>query len=728
MEKLERSFTRLLLNCYIVFLFVSPLLPAQNSNLQSYQYISPVPGSTLNMPETNIIIRKGDNINPVTLSSKNIKVVGSKSGVHTFNFKLADDNKTILINPTAKFSRGETVDVQYSKGIFNNRGNELPGINFQFKITELDPSKIYKRNISEILGLNTQETNNTPVERKEFDITKILDDFPPDFPIISIDNSNNPSTGYYFIAPFYFPSQLIGYLMIVDNAGIPVFYQRTFGVKADWKLQPNGLLTFFDLGTARFFAMDSSYAIVDTFYTGNGYTTDIHDLRLLPDGHALLMSYDYERVRMDTIVDGGNSNALVAGLIIQEIDADNQVVFQWRSWDHFKITDAAQDIDLTASVIDYVHGNAIEVDADSNLLISSRHMDEITKIDRETGNIIWRWGGLNSKNNQFTFINDPVTFSHQHHIRLLPDGNYTLFDNGNLHIPSYSRGLEYKLDQTDTTAELVWSFQNDPATFSFAMGSVQQLTDNNKLIGWGWSQTDPRALTEIHEDGAVALELSLQDTALNYRAFKFPWKTNLFVTNPDSVFFDSVYVGDSSSTIVDIINNSTDSLTITGFYNTDSVFSVTVDSLPFIIPPLESYPVTINFIPNSDGFYKDVLHIRSDTDTSRIAQVMIMIGQADTITTGIKDYNSVLSFRLDQNYPNPFNPATTIEFEIARSEFVSLKVFDIRGREVANLVNEERSAGAYKVKFDASNISTGVYFYRLHAGEFWEVRKLLLLK
>ena len=79
----------------------------------------------------------------------------------------------------------------------------------------------------------------------------------------------------------------------------------------------------------------------------------------------------------------------VVGLIIEEQDENKNVVFQWRSWDHFKITDATYDIDLTDSVVDYVHGNAIEVDDDGNLLISSRHMDEVTKIDRQTGEIIW---------------------------------------------------------------------------------------------------------------------------------------------------------------------------------------------------------------------------------------------------------------------------------------------------------------------------------------------------
>ena len=89
-------------------------------------------------------------------------------------------------------------------------------------------------------------------------------------------------------------------------------------------------------------------------------------------------------------------------------------------------------------------------------------------------------------------------------------------------------------------------------------------------------------------------------------------------------------------------------------------------------------------------------------------------------------------FALQQNYPNPFNPTTNFEFRITNCEFVSLKVFDIIGREVATLVNEVKQPGEYTVRWDASSIQgglpSGVYVYRLSAGSFTEVRKLLLLK
>lgn len=86
------------------------------------------------------------------------------------------------------------------------------------------------------------------------------------------------------------------------------------------------------------------------------------------------------------------------------------------------------------------------------------------------------------------------------------------------------------------------------------------------------------------------------------------------------------------------------------------------------------------------------------------------------------------AFSLAQNYPNPFNPSTAIDFHVPVSSFVTVKVFDVLGKEVATLVNERKSPGAYRVNFNASGLADGVYFYRLQAGQFAQTRKLVLLR
>ncbi len=88
----------------------------------------------------------------------------------------------------------------------------------------------------------------------------------------------------------------------------------------------------------------------------------------------------------------------------------------------------------------------------------------------------------------------------------------------------------------------------------------------------------------------------------------------------------------------------------------------------------------------------------------------------------------IQTYNLLQNYPNPFNPTTSMQFTIGSRQFVSLKVYDILGREIETLVNEEKPAGEYEVEFDGSNLPSGIYFYRLKAGEFTETRKMVLLR
>ena len=86
------------------------------------------------------------------------------------------------------------------------------------------------------------------------------------------------------------------------------------------------------------------------------------------------------------------------------------------------------------------------------------------------------------------------------------------------------------------------------------------------------------------------------------------------------------------------------------------------------------------------------------------------------------------TYSLSQNYPNPFNPLTQIEFSIKEAGNVKLTIYDILGREVQILVNEEMAAGSYKTQFDAANLASGIYFYRIESGKFNSLKKMMLLK
>jgi hypothetical protein len=112
------------------------------------------------------------------------------------------------------------------------------------------------------------------------------------------------------------------------------------------------------------------------------------------------------------------------------------------------------------------------------------------------------------------------------------------------------------------------------------------------------------------------------------------------------------------------------------------------------------------------------------------SNVWAATGCTGTIVTGVNHNGNEIpkTYSLSQNYPNPFNPNTNIKFSIPKNSFVKLVVFDVTGQEVASIVNEQLNAGNYSYNFDASNIATGVYFYKIQADGFSDVKKMMLIK
>ena len=131
--------------------------------------------------------------------------------------------------------------------------------------------------------------------------------------------------------------------------------------------------------------------------------------------------------------------------------------------------------------------------------------------------------------------------------------------------------------------------------------------------------------------------------------------------------------------------------------------------------------------PNWDDLQESLLTVLVDVGNNGTIDDTLKLQNE---LTGIHDHGSLIpsEYKLYQNYPNPFNPLTTIVFDLPKASLVTLKVYNILGQEVATLVNEKREAGSYEVEFDGSKLTSGVYFYRLGAGEFVSVKKLMLMK
>ena len=359
----------------------------------------------------------------------------------------------------------------------------------------------------------------------------------PPFTVNAYDSA--ASAGYYFVNPsiigarnpFYNPTQ-----MIVDGNGKVIYYKefKTGYTLGDFKLQKNGLISY---GTnTGYFLVDSTFNIVDSVDVKNGLSQDIHDIQILPNGHILLLGT--EDVIMDLssyfLFSGngspGKNNATVRSGVVQELDENKNVVFEWHAKDYFAFAEVGAEHLRNPNVVDWTHFNSIELDRDGNILVSSRHFNEVTKIDRlsKAGGVIWRFGG---NANQFTFINDSLGFAAQHDVRRIANGNITLAEAGKSGLPVHPMGVkEYQLDEVNFTAKLIWSHvdtETNPIRYSLAMGNCQRLDNGNTLITHGWVEDWNRALEVVDNKGGRVFEMHFTDSMPSYRCFFYktlPWK------------------------------------------------------------------------------------------------------------------------------------------------------------------------------------------------------------
>jgi hypothetical protein len=530
MMKTNITFSKLLLISYLLVL--SSNLIAQN--ISPFQFISPRPTSVMVSNVTNIILQHSGIIDQRTLFADLIKVEGSISGVHAGELVLSDDDKTIVFNPFIPFADNEEVSVEVMEGAKTETGGDIPKFSFKFKTA---PAGIVQMPDGAVSETGSLMENQDPGVLKENGINAFL---PP--PPITIDSINNPSEGHIFMATWdrNAPAKYGNFIFILDKGGAIVDSVRVDGAPYDFQIQPNGLLSY-ALGDFKSFVplpgeelqhmvLDNTLAVVDSFKMKNGYITDFHEFKMLPNGHVMMMSYHTITYDMSAIVEGGKPDASLVINIIQEQDRNKNVVFEWRNIDYIPITDS--DLDLTASRLNYGTLNAFDVDDDGNILASFRNHSEIMKISRATGEVMWRMGGPRS---EFTYVgeheeNAPYYHARQHNIRRRPNGNITLFDNGEFHKPPYSRAVEYSLDEENKVATLVseWRYPNGNI-FCATAGNAEHLSNGGWFIGYGvpHPQFVQRNAVEVHPDGSIALELSLPKGVLAYRVTKFPWKESV---------------------------------------------------------------------------------------------------------------------------------------------------------------------------------------------------------
>ena len=388
---------------------------------------------------------------------------------------------------------------------------------------------------------------------------------------------------------------------------------------------------------------------------------------------------------------------------------------------------------------------------------------------------MWRMG---SARGEFSYVgeheeNAPYYHARQHNIRRRPNGNITLFDNGEFHQPPYSRAVEYSLDEVNKIATLVseWRYP-EGNIFTVTAGNAELLPGGGWFIGYGVPnpQFVKRNAVEVHADGSIALELSLPSGVLAYRVNKLPW--NETVSTPRFTHFEVIQGGTYSfnnESIITGVEIHYNALQTFYYYNEATITRVPYGPVdPVFADSLVTvYPVSINYAGLEINTQEAELHIDlavypeiADPENTQLYYRNIL--QGDTLfvphpttydelnhklSATVYDFGEIifgvpgnpsglgeketlipLEYSLSQNFPNPFNPTTTLQFDLPQNSQVSLVVYDMQGRELSTLVDGPMVQGQHQIQWSGAGMSSGIYLARLVTPDYTHSIKMVLLK
>jgi len=326
---------------------------------------------------------------------------------------------------------------------------------------------------------------------------------PADLPSYQAGGSS-PSPGFVVFAAN-------AYGIVIDNTGRVVWYrQLPGGMTLNFQPQPTGRYLTQPVTAAPgdltpWAEIDPSGTITRTLGCANGLHSRFHDIIVLADGSYWLMCDDTRLMDLTSV--GGVAAAQITGTVVQHVSATGTLLFEWNAFDHFDITDLDQQ-SRTGPMVNWTHGNALDLDAAGNLLVSFRSLSEITKIEVATGAVIWRMGGLR---NQFTYEESGLPFTRQHGVRLIAPGQLQLFDN--LGEQEGSRAERYEFVEATHSVRRTAAFSSSPDVTSLLGGSTQPLPGGRILVAYG----NANRVQEYDGSGAVVWEI-LGDPGYIFRA------------------------------------------------------------------------------------------------------------------------------------------------------------------------------------------------------------------
>jgi hypothetical protein len=435
-----------------------------------------------------------------------VEVSGSETGSHAGRLEAHSDGEGASFVPDEPFEPGEEVTVRTGLTVRGAREGD-------FTFTVGRPAGAPEPVVEPPRGDGAVQRLRTRPDLR--------------LPAVAVQRRGRTAPGLIFLAPKRGRGQ--DALMIVDDRG-KLVWGRPMAPEgrqaADFRVQRYGgrpVLTWWEGGTnvgtgfGEGVILDQAYNEVMRVRAGNGYQADLHELLLTPRGTALIVVYSF--VEADLSAVGGSPDGRVLDGVVQEIDLQTGlVVFEWHSIDHIALEESRWPLpDSPGAAWDYVHLNSVGVDDDGNLLVSGRHSWAVYKVDRTTGEVLWRLGGRRSD-----FALGPgARFAFQHDVRRRADGALTMFDNaaGPPKTRDASRALALELDEEAGTAEVAGQIEHPDRVSSESQGSAQNLRGGHTFIGWG---SQPY-FTEHGPDGRLLLSGRLAEGNDNYRAYRERW-------------------------------------------------------------------------------------------------------------------------------------------------------------------------------------------------------------
>jgi hypothetical protein len=241
-----------------------------------------------------------------------------------------------------------------------------------------------------------------------------------------------------------------------------------------------------------------------------GRDTRFHEVRVLANGGHWILCQN--PVPTDLSPRGGSVDGTVIYTTLQRVGSDGTLEFEFNTADHFSLDDIDQNAFVGVAQVNLTHGNAIAFDTDGNILVTWRSLNEVTKIDVTTGQVVWRLGGLAS---QFTILDGTRAFERPHGVRAVGPGLIQLLDNGSA---APSRLVRYELNEGTKTATRVLEFTTAENSFTSTGGSTEVLPGNGALVSFGVEGK----IVEVDATGQEVFDLTGLEGRYVFRAQRIP--------------------------------------------------------------------------------------------------------------------------------------------------------------------------------------------------------------